>query len=342
MRTSFISTLSLAMPMRNNLSRMQSDLSRLSGEIASGRMADAGLTLGTGVASSVTFRSSDSSLSALIDGNGQIKTRLSQSQSALDTLRAGADSFLKTLLNSNGQGDILQAAGATGLDDFIATMNASDGQRYLFGGINSGTAPIANYDAGAGAAVDAAFLAKFGVSQSDPAAAQITGADMADFLDNEFSALFADPAWSGTWSSASDQPQQSRISTTRTIDTSASANEAGFRKLAMAYTMVAKLGTAGLGEGARKAIIDKATSLIGTATTDVVDIQSRLGSAENAVDDATKYMTSQRDIVATQLDKLEGVDPVEAKTRLDTLNTQIEMSYSLTNRLLRLSILNYS
>lgn len=342
MRTSFISTLSLANPMRNNLSRMQTDASRLSGEIASGRLADGGLSLGSGVARGVALRASDSTLSALIDGNGQIKARLAQSRAAIDTLRTGADDLLKTMLSSSGSGNVLATAGGAALDGLIAGLNAGDGRRYLFGGINSGAAPIADYDAGPGAAVDAAFLAKFGIDQSDPGVGQITGAEMADFLDNEFSALFDDASWSATWSSATDETQRNRISTTRTIDTSVSANEDGFRKLAMAYTMVAKLGTASLGEGARQAIIDKATSLIGAATTDLVDAEARLGTAENAIDDATKYLQAQRDIVATHLDKLEGVDPVEAKTKLDTLTTQIEMTYSLTNRLLQLSILNYA
>ena len=36
-----------------------------------------------------------------------------------------------------------------------------------------------------------------------------------------------------------------------------------------------------------------------------------------------------------------GVDPAEAKVKIDTLTTQLEMSYSLTAKLLQLSIINY-
>ena len=103
-----------------------------------------------------------------------------------------------------------------------------------------GTAPIAQYDAGPGAAVDAAFLAKFGFAQDDPAAANIDGATMSDFLDNEFAQLFADPDWGTTWSSASDQTITSRITPTETATTSVSANEPAMRKLAEVYTMVGK------------------------------------------------------------------------------------------------------
>ena len=62
-------------------------------------------------------------------------------------------------------------------------------------------------------AVAAAFQARFGFAQGDPAASSISAADMQDFLDNDFAALFDDPAWSTNWSTASDEPLSTRIST---------------------------------------------------------------------------------------------------------------------------------
>jgi flagellar hook-associated protein 3 FlgL len=73
------------------------------------------------------------------------------------------------------------------------------------------------------------------------AAVNITPAAMNNFLDNAFATEFDDPAWGTNWSSASDQVMRSRISTTQTVDSSASANDKAFRKLAMAYTMLSGL-----------------------------------------------------------------------------------------------------
>ena len=53
-------------------------------------------------------------------------------------------------------------------------------------------------------------------------------------------------------------------------------------------------------------------------------------------------MKQNRDLLATQLNSLEGVDPAEAKVRSDSFAASLEMSYSLTNKLLHLSILNYA
>jgi flagellar hook-associated protein 3 FlgL len=212
----------------------------------------------------------------------------------------------------------------------------------LFGGINTSVPPIAAYDSGPGAAVDAAFLARFGITQDDPAASSISASDMADFLDNEFADLFADPAWGSVWSSASDQPLTARVSATETIVTSVSANEPAMRKLAEFYTMVASLGVDSLGEQARQVLLNKAVALGGEAISELINVQADVGLNQVRLKDAEERLSLQQDIIKRRLGELEGVDPAEAKVNFDMLSTEVEMSYSLTARLLRMSLLNYA
>ena len=344
MRTSGISTASLVGTPRQNVSRMQSDLVRLNQEVVTSRMADVGLTLGARTSQSVSLHVDSNALSSLVDGNSAISARLQQQQNALDTMRGGADDFLQTLIGaqtSGGSGTLVQAA-QSALAAFTQTANVSDGRNYLFGGINSATAPISQYADGPGAAVTAAFTAKFGFPPDDPAAANISGADMTDFLNNAFDALFTDPAWGATWSSASDQVITNRIDTATTVSTSVSANESAMRKLAEAYTMVGYLGFDGLGADAQNAILDKANTLVGSGNDGLVEIQGSLGGVQNQVSDATDRLNTQQSILQTHIDSLEGVDPAEAKVQIDSLTTQIEMSYSLTAKLLQMSLLNYA
>ena len=344
MRTASISTASLVNAPRYNVNRMQKDLATLNQEVATSRLADVGLTLGARTSQSVSLYIDSSALSSLLDSNGGVTARLQQQQSALDTMRSGADSFMQTLIGaqtSGGSGTLVQAA-QSALASFTQTVNTSDGRDYLFGGINSATAPLANYDSGPGAAVTAAFTAKFGFPPDDPAAANITGAQMSDFLNNEFDALFADPAWGTTWSSASDQVTTNRIDTATTVSTSVSANEPAMRKLAEAYTVIGYLGYNNLGSDAQQAILDKANGLIGSGDDGLVEIQASLGGVQNQVTDATNRLKTQQTILQTNINSLEGVDPAEAKVKIDTLTTQIEMSYSLTAKLLQMSLLNYA
>ncbi len=344
MRTSGISTASLVGTPRIGISRMQTDLVRLNQEVTTSRLADVGLTLGARTSQSVSLHIDSSALSALIDSNSGVAARLQQQQSALDTMRGGADDFLQTLVTagtSGGSGTLVQAA-QSALAGFTQAVNTSDGRNYLFGGINSSTAPMAEYDSGPGAAVTAAFTAKFGFPPGDPAAANITGAQMTDFLNNEFDGLFADPAWGATWSSASDQVITNHIDAATTVSTSVSANEPAMRKLAEAYTLVGYLGFDGLGSDAQKAILDKANSLVGDGNDGLVAIQGSLGGVQNQLTDASDRLKTQQSIVQTHINSLEGVDPAEAKVKIDTLTTQIEMSYSLTAKLLQMSLLNYA
>jgi flagellar hook-associated protein 3 FlgL len=341
-RAGFISTASLFAAPRTAVGRMQVELAQLSKEISTGRMADVGLSLGAASGQSVRLHIDTAAFEALIDSNGTLAGRLSQSQAALDQIRESADRFLAQLVTSRDVGVPLELQGGAALAGFIDGVNASDGHDYLFGGINSAVAPLSEMDAGSRAAIDAAFLAKFGMTQDDPLAADIDAVDMQDFLDNEFAALFADPDWGTTWSIASDQVTRNRISPTETVATSVSANQPAMRKLAVVYTMIAELGTDRLGAETRKAVIDKAIGLVGEAITGVTVLQQDLGTVQNRVKAATERLTVQGDILETRIGALEGVDPMEAKVRIDTLTTQIEMSYALTVRFLQMSILNYA
>ena len=341
MRTTFISTASLLGAPRTGIVRMQADMAQLSKEVSTGRMADVGLNLGAETGRAASLHIDTAAISALIDSNGAAVQRLQQTQTALTKLTDGANTFMQQLIAQRDSATSVDGIAASALAGFVADANASDGKSYLFSGINSAIKPVADYSGAPKAAVDAAFLAKFGVAPGDPAAANISATAISDFLDNEFANLFADPDWGTTWSSASDTPARSRVAPGESIDTSVSANQPAMRKLAMAYAMVAGLGTDSLGADARKAVIDKAISVLGTAVSGLTDLGQAMGSAENRVTAATTRLTAQQDILATRISTLEGVDPADAKVKIDTLSTQIEMSYSLTVKLLNMSLLNY-
>lgn len=343
MRASFVSTATLLDTPRSGIARMQNDLVRLSREVVTGRMADIGLNLGAGAARSVTLHVDTGALDALARSNATLATRLQQTQTALDSIRSAAGAFLGDLATAKTAPDpaLIAANARSALSAFIGQANASDGGDRLFGGINSGVAPLASYDSGPGAAVDAAFQAAFGFAPGDPASAGIGAAAMTAFLDGAFAELFADPAWGATWSTATDQLASSRISLTEKVTSSASANDPAMRKLAAVYTMVGHLGMEALGPDARQAVLDKAIALIDEAASGIIDLQAGIGTVQNQVKDASARIAAQQTILATRIGALEGVDPAEAKVRIDMLTTQIEMSYSLTVRLLQMSILNY-
>jgi flagellar hook-associated protein 3 FlgL len=348
MKTTFISTSSISAATRQALLRVQQELADASKEMTTGRLADVGKSLGYRTGESISLRQEHSRLTTIIETNSLVSSRLKSSQSTIDNLVKNAQDFSKQLLGyriggTNALG--AQTDAQSRLDGFLDEMNRSFGSGYLFAGVNSDVKPLSEYFETPTPAnrqgVANAFFAEFGITQSDPAVANISAADMQTFLDTTFADLFNDPSWSADWSSASSQNMRSRISTTELIETSTNANESAFRKLAMAYTMVADLGTANLGQPAYEVVIDQATRIVNEAVQELGDIQSKLGISEQRVKDASERMSLQIDIMQTQVNSLEAVDPNEAATRVSMMLTQIETSYALTSRIMGLSILKY-
>lgn len=342
MRIAGVSHMTLWNSALSSTSRIQADLTRLNQEVVTGRMADAGLELGAGAAEVARLHIDLAAFDNAQASNTLAAARLVQTDNALAQLAEDGQGFLEQLVSGRAGATDLVAIAESAMAGFVTVMNRSDGDNYLFGGINSDVAPMAAFDAGPQAAIEAAFATRFGMTPDDPAVATIAAADMTDFLDNEFAALFDDPAWGATWSSADDKALRTHISPTEVIDTSVSANEQATRKLAMVYSMVAALGTDGLSEETRGALLDKAITVVSEATAGVTALRTEVGVAQNRIEDASDRLDIQKDILTRRVDDLEGVDTAETKVKIDLLTTQMEMSYALTSRLLGLSLVNYA
>jgi flagellar hook-associated protein 3 FlgL len=346
MATTFISSNSTSTTLRISAMKSRAALSLATQEATTGRSADVGLNLGALTGRDVVLRAELTDVDKLVDTNALVSGRLAVSQQRVGELIDTAESFQKDMLaarNSDDGGRIVAQSAGSNLQSLIATLNVTMDGQYLFGGINTGQAPVVDYTAGSPAktAVDTAFVATFGFPQSSPLVANITAVDMKNFIDTTFKSQFDDPAWGTNWSTATDQVMKSRISTTQTIDTSVSANEPAFRKLAMAYTMLSDLGTQNLNQAAFQAMVDTALVGVGDAIADLAGVGAKLGTAEEQTTNATSRLKVQGDIITQQVTAMEKVDQTEASVRVTSLQNQLEMSLSLTSRIQSLSILNY-
>jgi flagellar hook-associated protein 3 FlgL len=348
MKSTFISTDAITSASRLSMLKLQTKLADTQKEVSTGRLADVGLSLGYKTGQTISLRQDLSRLQTITETNGLVTTRLDATQAALKSLVDNAQSFISQMVAARGStsnSQVLASEAKDGLGTFIDTGNTAVNGSYLFSGINADVKPLAAYfgnpPTATQQAVASAFQSAFGVTQSDPNAQNITGAQMQSFLDGPFANMFADPAWGSDWSSASDQNVRSRISTSELIETSANANDPAFRKLASAYTMVADLGVTNLNQNAYQAVIDKATALAGSAIQDLTTLQGTVGTAQERVVNANDRMTIQMNIITSHIGALEGVDMSEASTRLSTLLTQIEAAYAMTARIQQMSVLNY-
>ncbi|MHC1551721.1 flagellar hook-associated family protein [Phyllobacterium sp. K27] len=347
MKTQSVSSYVLANATRSIISKAQADLVKAQQEATTGLVFDTGLALGSRTGQSLSLRKEHDRLSVLTGSNKLLAERMTTSQNALSNAMKGSQDFLGTIIAMRGssQGHEVAANAAKGLlQTATSLVNTSFNGEYVFAGVNTDVKPLGDYEAAgnpARAAVLQSFEDHFGFSVTDPQVSTITANDMKAYLDGPFSSEFDAGSWSDNWSSASDTLIKSRIAPTELAETSVSANNAGFRKMIMSYTMVAEFANIGLNQGAFDAVITKAIETTTQANGTLPGVQSVLGMAQARTKDATDRLEVQLKVLNSSVIGLEGVDPYEAANRVEALRTQIDASYALTVKMQSLSLLNY-
>jgi flagellar hook-associated protein 3 FlgL len=348
MKTSGVSSAAITNAMRYSQQRMQVDLVKAQKELNTGRVADVGLALGTRTAQSITFARDLERLNAIVDSNALVASRLSSTQNALGQLGDVAQTLLAAMTTASS-GDMTDAvardSGRSALQSMTSILNTSINGEYLFAGTNTDVSPFNDFtDTGspAKAALDAAFLARFGFAHDSPAAASVTASDMNDFITNDVMPQFFGPDWQANWSNATDEQIVSRIALNETTETSVNANIGGVKKLAMAAAIVANFfASPTLSSDAKRTVASRALSLAGESVSELGQTQSQVGIIQKRVSDATDRISTQVDLFEKHIVDLEGIDPYEAANRVNDLMSHIQTSFALTARIQQLSLLNF-
>ena len=347
MKTTYISTITLADASRRQIQNQSSLVQKLSIELSSGRKYDVGLDLGTKTGESVSIRSEFHFLNGIMDTNALTASRLDVSQAAMGDILTDAQDFLATLValrENNGSSDIVKADAVGNLELLTSRLNTQLNGNFVFAGINTDQEPFADYSDPTSPnklAADAAFLTEFGIAQSNPGVSGIAPAAMSTYLNGAFDAMFQDPAWGTSWSGASSNVMVSRISASETVSSSVSANEQAFRDLAAAYTMMSDLGNEDLDPETWKVVVNEAIEKLGTGIAGVTSQMGKLGNVQEQVKLASERLKVQTDILNRRINDLENVNLEETSVRLNTALTQLETTYAVTARMQGLSILNY-
>ena len=332
--------------LQQSIQRIQSELATRQTELSTGKVADAGLSLGGRTQQLVSFQQQDTLLSAFQDTNGLLTTRLDQTQAALSGLSTTV-SDLRTAALSVTAGESLtglMTQASASLQSAVSGLNTSVNGEYVFGGINSGQAPMADYYGQPGLArqaVAAAFQTAFGTSQSGLTVGSISPAQMTAFLNGPFAALFSDPQWNALWSSASNTNPTIQVAPGQDMPVNGNANDPAARNAMMAMTMLADLGIDKMDPATAQVVIQKAAQVGSSTVSNIGDTQADLGLAQNRVTAASQQMTATRNALTTAADKLDGADPYQTALRINELQTQLESSYQLTAQLQQLSLAKF-
>ncbi|MDH7804673.1 MULTISPECIES: flagellar hook-associated family protein [unclassified Rhizobium] len=366
MKTSFISSLAMQNSMRSTILKAQLEMTNLNTELTTGKHADIGVTLGANTARSLDLNRDVDRLSSLVSINSIATQRLKSSQAALDGMAKAAQEIQKVLVpNTSSEAPTLATVAKTitnAFNTFTGFANTAVSGEFLFSGINTDVKPVDDYFA-EGSTLKAAYeveLNAFMAAQT-PAVGNIANLskDQAAAFMTHIEGVFngtttvTNPPhsdltagqnydfWTTYGSKASDTNMTSRISQNEVVDTSTNSNSQGMRYFAMTAMTAMTFLDDKVPSGVRELVATRSVTNIGTAISGLNQQQSVLGLSESRVSKANDSLAAQKKIIETHLLDIEGIDTYEVKTRLDLLQQQIEIAYSLTSRLQKMSLVNY-
>lgn len=350
-----VSSYSLTAAPRSAVSRAQHELRIAQKEMATGRLADVGLTLGLETSRTLSMRAEKDLVDSYRTTNSLLLQRFSLMQNSLGTVADTAQQFLDSLI-ANGSSDTAMrvnvAAAQEGLEQLVGAMNTGSGSRYLFSGAATESKAMAFTSTGGGAASGYAdnstasqatrdALADFMAANGIATVSDMTGDQVDQFLDNEFAALFNDANWRANWSDAEGTPVYNAINQAESVNVSYGADHQAFRQIAMSYVMLGDLDTGQMNEEARGRLLSRAIETLGGGLGGLISLRGEIGASEQRVEAANESLKIRSNILNISVAELEEVDPYEASTRVTNLTNLLETSYALTARISRLSLLNY-
>lgn len=330
------------------LAEAQNSIATASVEASTGQYADLGLQLGDGAGLEMSLRNQSAQLQSYSDANQIVSTRMGAAQTALDSVRTGAQSVLKSIASlANGSNALamLGAVGSGALQDLTSAANVNAAGQYVFAGENSSTPPLGDFFASSGSpaktAIESAFQSTFGFAIGSPQASTISVSALQQFLNGPFAGLFQGSNWSADWSSASASGATVDIGPGQSATSTTTANSPVFQQLAQAYAMLSEFGGAALSKDAQNLVAQTATTLVSKGLASATAEQAGLGVVQQRVDNASQGVSAQQKIIQQQLNAMVSVDMNSVATRISALTTQIQTSYALTARLQQLNLAHY-
>jgi flagellar hook-associated protein 3 FlgL len=356
MTVNSVSSSTLSTILQNAVTREHKQLTTLETENSTGLLADIGLTLGASSGQDISLHQQYADLNGFSASNAIVTSQLETSYNAATTLQQSASTMLSQVIeglsstpSSTGSAAIQQVA-ASALQSFVTTANSEVSDVYVFGGINTGIEPINSSAASSTGAAQTAAQSAFSnyLTSIGATAATITGAQMTTFLTStslpasqSFTSQFSGTDWSTNWSNASATAQTSRIGLNDTITTSVTTNNTAFQSLAQGLTMLNQFANMNLSSSAYTALMQQAQSVMTAASNDLTDVGATIGTMQSAVKQANSNISLQQDTLNTQINASEAVNPYQAATQLTNLTNQLQVAYSLTAQIQKLSLVNF-
>lgn len=320
--------------MRHHVTQTKANLARLSQELTSGQAADTPRHLSGDMGPLLAI---DSTL-AHLEGHGAITRELALFADAMQTGLSSVSDMALTAANgliaasgTAAAAHINTAAAAThsALNSALSTLNTRFGDRTLFAGMETGAKAMASADT---------LLSALETAIGAAGATDVATAEAA------IDAWFAAPGgYEGTVYLGGAPLAEVPISTGENVVLDVTANDPALRSTLKGLAMAALIDR-GLFSGQyelRHDLAQRSGEILFAGETDRADLAARLGGLQSQIDRAQTRNESEAAALGIARTGMLEIDPYETSTRLQDAETQLDLIYTLTARIARLSLADY-
>ncbi len=316
-------------------SALKTRLHTLSNELASGRVADLGQRVSGDYAPLTQIERSLRMMTSFELATTESALAAEAMQTSLNSINASALELSENLLLAGTTTEAtivsntgVQARGA--LDDAVSKLNTQIAGRHLFGGAATDRAPLASGED---------ILAELKLATAGAATAD----DVMAIVDSWFDTAgggFETMGYQGSTTPAGPV----RLSETQSLGLSVTAADPAMREVLKTFA-----GAALLADGAvLSGNLDEAAKLAGTLGVDMIEAQgnianlaAEIGTAQNRIETITAENSAERVMLELAQSEILSADPFDTAAQLQEVETQLELHYTVTARLSRLSLVDF-
>lgn len=353
---STISTMQLNLTARTYVAEATRALHDASQELSTGVKSDLYGELGARTAQLLSLRASEEETQAYISTNDILDSKLEAMLTATEAVREDTQGVLEiSLVNASTTAtgaEMLQEQAGAALESVIGALNTSFNGDYLFAGLDSDTVPLTrwsevNDDTGTSPAAVLDGIVGSGPTTVAEAETMIAEID-AFFASANASAAdnFEGTFYSGTPLVDGSGNEPGRVTAFvdegQAVEYGVQANDGGFRDILKGLAMLAVIDVSEISDTATYSRwMDEVNEALSGGLEGALDASTAIGFNQQVVETAQSRLEDISLVQTTQISDYESVDPYEAATMVETLETQLEASYTITARLASLSLLNY-
>ena len=312
------------------VSDLNGKLSDITREISTGKVAAVYGDLGTKAGTSLSLHARYDMISSYSSAINNVKLKTDQMDQAMKGITTSLQAVLSDMnkISQGGTPDLtlVQTDAQNAITSVMNVLNTSVGGQFVFGGNQTDKPPIADTTA-AGTNVTTIVSA---YSSGTSAASIIASLDgMTD------AQLGYDPGVAGAGN------VKFRADDNMTLDYTVKADESQFKQAITGLSEIANLQYSPGNAASFWTLFNDAKARLTTANTTTTTREGQLGVVRNQM---ASLLTTQSDTqlaVQNNISNIEDADTAALSSTLQTLQTQVQATYSIISKNTKLSLVNY-